>query len=92
MGYQVLTAGKRTEITDLENKVRIAVFEQDKKFSCWHSVLPGNPIPYKGWFCAGKDFHFSNPGCSRCYCYQRDDRFLFFDAAGNGAVSKGSAA
>ena len=33
MGYQVLTAGKRTEITDLENKVRIAVFEQDKKVS-----------------------------------------------------------
>ncbi len=31
MGYQVLTAGKRTEITDLENKVRVAVFEQDKK-------------------------------------------------------------
>ncbi|PJJ79273.1 hypothetical protein [Mucilaginibacter auburnensis] len=33
MRYQVLTAGKRTEITDLENKVRIAVFEQDKKVS-----------------------------------------------------------
>lgn len=33
MGYQVLTAGKKTEITDLDNKVRVAVFEQDKKYS-----------------------------------------------------------
>jgi len=33
MAYQVLTAGKRTEITDLDSKVRIAVFEKDKKSS-----------------------------------------------------------
>ncbi len=33
MKYQVLTAGKRTEITDLENKVRIAVFEKDQQGS-----------------------------------------------------------
>ena len=33
MKYQVLTSGKRTEITDLDSSVRIAVFEQDKKVS-----------------------------------------------------------
>lgn len=33
MGYQVLTAGKRTEITDLDNKVRVAVFEKDNQAS-----------------------------------------------------------
>lgn len=33
MGYQVLTAGKRTEITDLNSKVRVAVFEQNKNSS-----------------------------------------------------------
>lgn len=33
MAYQVLTAGKRTEITDLDSNVRIAVFELDKKKS-----------------------------------------------------------
>ena len=33
MAYQVLTAGKRTEITDLDSNVRVAVFEQDKKVS-----------------------------------------------------------
>jgi len=33
MRYQVLTAGKRTEITDLENKARIAVFEKNSKDS-----------------------------------------------------------
>ncbi len=33
MGYQVLTAGKRTEITDLDNKVKITVFEQHKQAS-----------------------------------------------------------
>lgn len=33
MAYQVLTAGKRTEITDLDFNIRIAVFDQDKKIS-----------------------------------------------------------
>ena len=33
MRYQVLTAGKRTEIHDLDEKVRIAVFEKDQQGS-----------------------------------------------------------
>jgi hypothetical protein len=33
MTYQVLTTGKRTQITDLDSNIRIAVFEQDGKNS-----------------------------------------------------------
>lgn len=33
MAYQLLTAGKRTEITDLDKNVRMAVFEKDKNIS-----------------------------------------------------------
>ncbi|MFD0749127.1 hypothetical protein ACFQZS_03175 [Mucilaginibacter calamicampi] len=59
MRYQVLTAGKRTEIHDLEEKVRITIFEKDQQNSAAGTAY-GLATQYrvKGGFVPEKVFVF----------------------------------
>jgi hypothetical protein len=59
MAYQVLTAGKRTEITDLGNNVRIAVLEKDKNISpAGTAYCLATQYKNKGGFIPEKIFFF----------------------------------